>query len=57
LIEEERRRKYILQAIDYINDKYGDFKITWGSYIQQRRNSGVISPAWRPSGVKNVEVK
>jgi DNA polymerase-4 len=57
LIEEERRRKYILQAIDYINDKYGDFKITWGSYIQQRRNSGVISPAWRPSGVKNVAVK
>lgn len=57
LIDEERRRKYILQAIDYINDKYGDFKITWGSYIMQKRNSGVISPAWRPSGIKNVAVK
>ncbi len=57
LIEEERKRKYILQAIDYINDKYGDFKITWGSYMIQKRNSGVISPAWRPSGVKNFSVK
>jgi DNA polymerase-4 len=57
LIEKERKRKHIIQAIDYINDTYGDFKITWGAYIQQKRNSGVISPAWRPSGVKNVTVK
>ncbi|NWF52649.1 MAG: DNA polymerase IV [Nitrospirae bacterium] len=57
LLEEERKRKYILQAVDYINDKYGDFKITWGSYIVQKRNSCVISPAWRPSGVKNINVK
>ncbi len=57
LIEEERKRKHILRAIDYINDKYGDCTITWGSYMQQKRNSGVISPAWRPSGVKNVVVK
>jgi DNA polymerase-4 len=57
LIAEERKRKRILQAIDYINDQYGDFKITWGSCIQQKRSSGVISPAWRPSGVKNVTVK
>ncbi len=57
LIEEERKRKYILQAIDYINDKYGEFKIIWGSYMIQKRNSGVISPSWRPSGVKNISVK
>jgi len=57
LIEEERKRKAILQAIDYINDKYGDFKITWGSYTMQKRSSGVISPSWRPSGVKSVNVK
>jgi DNA polymerase-4 len=57
LIEEERKRKHIIQAIDYINDTYGDFKITWGSYMQQKRSSGVISPAWKPSGVKNINVK
>jgi DNA polymerase-4 len=57
LIEEERKRRHIIGAIDYINDTYGDFKITWGSYIQQKRSSGVISPAWRPSGVKNITVK
>jgi len=57
LIEEERKRKAVLRAIDSINDKYGEFKITWGSYMTQRRNSGVISPSWRPSGVKSVHVK
>lgn len=57
LIEEERKRRYILEAIDYINDKFGDFKISWGSYMMQRRNPGVISPAWRPSGVKSINVK
>lgn len=57
LIEEERKRKAILQALDYINDRYGEFKITWGSYLMHRRSSGVISPSWRPSGIKNVAVK
>ena len=57
LIEEERRRRSVLQAIDLINDMYGDFKITWASYIMQQRDAGVISPSWRPSGVKSVRVK
>ncbi len=57
LIEEERKRRYILEAMDYINDRYGDFKISWGSYMMQRRGPSVISPAWRPSGVKSVNVK
>ncbi len=57
LIEEERRRRSILQAMDLINDRYGDFKLTWASYITQKRNAGVISPSWRPSGVKSVRVK
>lgn len=57
LIEEERRRRSILQAMDLINDMYGDFKITWASYIMQKRDAGVISPSWRPSGIKSVQVK
>jgi len=57
LIEEERKRSSILQAMDYINDRFGDFKLTWGSYIMQKRSSCVISPSWRPSGVKSVNVK
>jgi DNA polymerase-4 len=57
LIEQERKRKSILQAMDQVNNKYGDFKLTWASYIMQEREGGVISPAWRPSGVRNLEVK
>lgn len=53
LIAEERKRKSILQAMDSVNDKYGEFKLTWGSYFIQEREAGVISPSWRPSGVKS----
>lgn len=57
LIEEERKRKALLQAMDYVNDRHGEFKLTWGSYLTQEREAGVISPSWRPSGVKSVHLK
>jgi DNA polymerase-4 len=57
LMEEERKRRTILQAMDSVNDRYGDFKLTWGYYIMQDREAGVISPAWKPSGIRHVDVK
>ena len=57
LIEEERKRKAVLRAMDYVNDRYGEFKLTWGSYIAREREAGVISPSWKPSGVKSVHLK
>ena len=57
LMEEERKRRSILRAMDSMNDKYGEFALAWGSYITQERDAGVISPSWRPSGVKSVELK
>jgi DNA polymerase-4 len=57
LLKGERKRKAVLRAMDSINDRMGEMKVTWGSYMQDRRNSGVISPAWRPSGVKYVNLK
>jgi DNA polymerase-4 len=57
LIEEERKRRALLKAMDSVNEKYGDFQLTWGSYIMQKSGPEVISPAWRPSGVKHVNVK
>ena len=57
LIEEERKRRALLNAMDSVNEKYGDFQLTWGSYIIQKRGVEVISPAWRPSGVRNMNVK
>lgn len=57
LVEEERRRKAVLRAMDFVNDRYGEFKLTWGSYVTQEREAGVISPSWKPSGVKSVHLK
>ena len=57
LIAEERKRRALLHAMDSVNEKYGEFQLTWGAYSMQKNGVEVISPAWRPSGVKNVQVK
>src|SRR4030067_1476970 len=46
LFENERRRKELLNIMDAVNDRFGDFKLTWASYIMQEKDAGVISPAW-----------
>ncbi len=55
LLKSEQRRMALLHAVDAINDKYGDSKLAWASYSMQEKAAGVISPAWRPSGVRHVE--
>ena len=57
LFEDQRKERALFQAMDAVNDRYGDFKLIWGSYLEQLEPSRVISPAWRPSGVKSVNVK
>jgi DNA polymerase-4 len=57
LFDHRAKERSILNAVDSINDKYGDFTITWASYLEQAEQPGVISPAWRPSGVRNVNIK
>ncbi|MEK6590563.1 MAG: DNA polymerase IV [Nitrospinota bacterium] len=57
LYEEDRKKEITLIAMDGINDKFGDFTITWGRLLERDRESGVISPSWRPEGVKRVECK
>lgn len=57
LFEAKRREKALLQAVDAVNDRFGEFKITWASYLQQKEPPRVISPAWKPSGVRYVHVR
>ncbi len=61
LFEEERRKLSMVNAMDAVNDKYGNFTVTFGSLLDGEKNkekgSHVISPAWRPEGIRNVEVK
>jgi DNA polymerase-4 len=44
-------------AMDLVNDRFGSFALTFGSLLDNgEKGSFVISPAWRPEGIKNVEV-
>lgn len=61
LFEEERRRRKLLRAMDAINDRFGDGTIEWAIYNSEEvraslRPARVISPAWRPGGVRKTSV-
>jgi DNA polymerase IV len=52
----ERERKAALtKAMDSVNDKFGEHTIVQASTITQEEGPGVISPSWRPSGVRNSD--
>lgn len=57
LFETRRKEKALLGAMDRINDRYGEFKIVRASCLKRTGAPNVISPAWRPSGVRNTEIK
>jgi DNA polymerase-4 len=61
LFPEERKKTQLVNAMDEVNDRYGDFSVTFGSLLDgvepKDKGSHVISPAWRPDGIRNVNVK
>jgi DNA polymerase-4 len=61
LFPEERKKAFMVSAMDEVNDRYGDFTVTFGSLLDEEKTgdkgSHVISPAWRPEGIRNVDVK
>jgi len=50
LFGEERKRTFVAEAMDDINDRFGEFTITWGTLAERYQHERVISPAWRPTG-------
>jgi len=50
LFADERKRKFVAEAMDEINDRYGEFTVTWGTLAERHQHERVISPAWRPTG-------
>ena len=57
LFEAERKKAFMVHAMDRVNDRYGDFTVTFGSLLTAPdKGSHVISPAWRPDGIRNVTV-
>lgn len=60
LFTEERKRERLFEALDGINDRFGEFTLTWARLLEKLEKveePGVISPAWRPAGVRRVEVR
>jgi DNA polymerase-4 len=58
LFQQERKKALMVQAMDAANNRYGDFTVTFGSLLDtEEKGSHVISPAWRPDGIRCVEIK
>ena len=57
LFNDDAREKSMLRAVDSINDRFGDFTVIWASFLKIREPQSVISPAWRPSGIRSLNVK
>ncbi|TLD42355.1 MAG: DNA polymerase IV [Candidatus Jettenia ecosi] len=54
LFRTDKMKQAATRAMDEINDRYGDFCITWGTLIERYHHKGVISPSWKPNGIKCV---
>jgi DNA polymerase-4 len=58
LFPEEQTRLRLTEAMDTVNNRHGDFTVMYGSLLtQEGKGSHVISPAWRPEGIRNVAVQ
>jgi DNA polymerase-4 len=53
---EQDKRAAMAKAMDAVNDKFGECSITFASTIGKEEDHNVISPAWRPSGVRKSDV-
>ena len=47
LFEGERKREELVLAMDRVNDRYGEFTLTWGPLLGGRKGR-VVPPSWRP---------
>jgi len=52
----KEKKAALTKAVDAVNDKFGEHTVALASTITQENGPGVISPAWRPSGVRNSDV-
>lgn len=57
LFKKDRIRMKATSAMDEVNSKYGDFKVCFGNMIDtEDKGSKVISPSWKPDGIRNINV-
>lgn len=46
----------VMSAVDTVNDKFGEDTVFFGSTMGGEKDHHVISPAWRPSGVRKSDI-
>lgn len=59
MFKNDRIKVRATSAMDEVNSRFGDFKICFGSMIEteeEDKGSRVISPSWRPDGIRNINV-
>lgn len=54
LFEADRKKDNLTQAVDELNDIYGDCTVTMGCLLKKMEHKEVISPSWRPSGPRKT---
>jgi DNA polymerase-4 len=55
LFKKDQRKADLIKTIDSINNRYGEFTVSRAMLLEPNDGPGVISPAWRPSGVRRIE--
>ncbi len=50
LFSGERRQQTLMQAMDEINDRYGERTVNWAALMDLHPHERILSPAWRPAG-------
>jgi len=53
---EREKRAAVAKAMDMVNDKFGELTVTYAATIGEEKDHKVISPAWRPSGVRKSDL-
>lgn len=59
LFEEDRKKLFVTQAMDKLNERFGRMSVTYGSLLPGKEKAGnhVIPPSWRPDGIKNIDIE
>jgi DNA polymerase IV len=52
LFEKDRQRQRLMAAMDRVNRRYGSGALFWGTLLKRDPHRDLVSPAWRPEGIK-----
>jgi DNA polymerase-4 len=56
LFEPWQKEMKAVEAMDEINDRYGEFTITYGRLLNCFKYARIISPSYRPEGPHRVDI-